>query len=56
MIGEQDVADLARVSGLDVPAEHLQATLANLQRIEQVAQVLNGVELRPEDELAVWKP
>ena len=56
MIGDKDLADLARIVGLDIPAEHAKATLANLQRIEQVAQLLNGVEVAPEDELAVWSP
>jgi Asp-tRNA(Asn)/Glu-tRNA(Gln) amidotransferase C subunit len=56
VIGKEDLPQLALLAGLEIAEEHSQAVLANLQRIEQVAQQLNAVELQPGDELAAWKP
>jgi hypothetical protein len=57
VIGEEDLQRLAVLNGLELGAFGLPAILANLQRIEQVAQLMNAVELRPEDELAPeWRP
>jgi len=57
VIGEEDLRRLAALNGLELGAFGLPAVLANLQRIEQVAQLMNAVELGPEDELAPqWRP
>ena len=56
MISEEELAQLARIAGLEIPDKYAQLVLVNLQRIEQVAQVLNGVELQPADELSAPKP
>jgi len=56
VIGKEDLPKLAALAGLEIADEHAQAVLANLQRIEQVAQLLNAIELQPDDELAAWKP
>ena len=56
MISQEELAQLARLTGLEIPVKHAQAVLANLQRVEQVAQMLNGVELQPGDELSAPKP
>jgi len=57
VIGEKELLGLARLVDLEVPEAKAAAVLANLQRIEQVAQVVNAVELGPEDELApLWRP
>jgi hypothetical protein len=42
---------------LGIDQERIPAVLANLQRIEQIAQTVNAVELDPEDELGrQWRP
>ena len=56
MIGKEDLPQLAALAGLEIAEEHAQAVLASLQRIEQVAQQMNAIELQPDDELAAWKP
>ena len=58
MIDEQYVALALRLSGIDIPAEQQKSVTQQLQRIEAVAQALEGVELDPlTDEIApVWRP
>ena len=42
---------------LRIEEKRIPAVLANLQRNEQVAALVNAVELGPDDELAFeWKP
>jgi Protein of unknown function (DUF4089) len=57
VIGEEDLPGLMKIMNLKVEEKRIPALLANLQRMEQVAAVVNAVELGPEDELAPeWKP
>ena len=57
MIGEQELFALLRLVALEIPQERAKAVLANLQRIEQVAQAVNAVALGPQDELGPeWRP
>ena len=57
MIGEKELSRLSRLVALDIPEARIKAVLENLQRMEQVAALVNAVELGPEDELAPeWKP
>ena len=57
MIGEAEVLGFAGVIGLELEEKRIPNILENFRRIEQVAQVVNAVELGPEDELAPeWKP
>ena len=57
MIGKEDLAGLMKVVDLPIEEQRLPAVLANLQRIEQVALVVNGVALAPGDELGPeWRP
>jgi Asp-tRNA(Asn)/Glu-tRNA(Gln) amidotransferase C subunit len=57
VIGAKELSGLSRLVALEIPEERARAVLENLQRMEQVAQVVNAVELGPEDELApVWIP
>ena len=46
-----------KAANLEVKEKRIPAVLANLQRMEQVAALVNAVELGPEEELAPeWKP
>ena len=57
MIGKEALAGLMEAVDLNIEEKRLPAVLANLQRIEQVAGVVNEIELGPEDELApAWRP
>jgi hypothetical protein len=57
VIGEKELLGLADFVGLEIPVQRTKAVLENLQRIEQVAQAVNGVALAPEDELGPeWRP
>jgi Asp-tRNA(Asn)/Glu-tRNA(Gln) amidotransferase C subunit len=56
VIDKQDLPPLARAAGLQIAEEYMPLVLANLQRIEQVAQLLNQIELQPDDELPERKP
>ena len=57
MIGEAEVLGFSGVIGLELEEKRIPNILENFRRIEQVAQVVNAVELGPEDELAPeWKP
>jgi Asp-tRNA(Asn)/Glu-tRNA(Gln) amidotransferase C subunit len=57
MIEAKDLPGLARLAALEIPEKRAKAVLENLQRMEQVAQVVNAVELGPEDELGPeWRP
>ncbi len=57
MIGEQELLGLSRLNALDVEPERQRAVLENLQRIAQVAAVVNAVDLAPEDEIGPeWRP
>ena len=53
MIGEKEMICLSHLAGLEVPEARSKAVLENLQRMEQVAAVVNAVELGPEDELGL---
>jgi hypothetical protein len=56
-VTRETVLEAARLSGLVVPPERVPAVLANLERLAQVAAVLEAAALAPEDELAPeWKP
>lgn len=56
-VEERYVLEAARLVGLGLDPARVPAVLANLQRIAQVAQLVNEVELAPEDELGpVWTP
>lgn len=51
------VQDAARLVGLGLDPARVPAVLANLRRLAQVAQLVNQVELAPQDELGPeWKP
>ncbi len=57
MIGEKELLGLSRSIALEIPEQRIKAVLENLQRIEQIAQAVNGIALAPEDELGPeWKP
>ena len=57
MISPAAVLEAARLAGLDVPPERIPAVLGNLERLAQVAGVLEAVALAPEDERGPeWKP
>lgn len=57
MIRTEDVLGLASVVGLTMEEQRIPLVLANLQRMEQVAAVVNAVELGPKDELGPeWRP
>jgi Asp-tRNA(Asn)/Glu-tRNA(Gln) amidotransferase C subunit len=58
VIDEAYVLNVSSSLGLKIPEEKLESVTAQLQRIEAVAQALEGVDLDPfTDELApVWRP
>jgi Asp-tRNA(Asn)/Glu-tRNA(Gln) amidotransferase C subunit len=57
VISEEDLCGFMKVTDLKIEEKRIPAVLSHLQRIEQIAQVVNEVELGPEDELAPeWKP
>jgi len=57
VIGKEDLPGLMKAVDLKIEETRIPAVLANLQRIEQVAQAVNEIELAPEDELApLWRP
>ncbi len=57
MIGEAELSALCGLSSLEIPEERRKAVLENLQRMAQVAAVVNAAELGPEDELGPqWWP
>ena len=57
MIGKDELSGLSRLVGLEIPEARAKAVLENLQRMEQVAQAVNAVELGPEDEIGPeWRP
>jgi len=57
MISEQDLLGLSHLSALEIKPERQKAVLDNLDRIAQVAAVVNAVELAPEDEIGPeWRP
>ena len=57
MIGKDELTGLARLLNLEIPEARVKLVLENLQRMEQVAQAVNSVELGPEDELGPeWRP
>jgi Asp-tRNA(Asn)/Glu-tRNA(Gln) amidotransferase C subunit len=58
MIDEEQMLQLARLSELNIPEEKRRSVTSQLQRIEAVAQALEGVELDPfTDEIGpVWRP
>jgi len=57
MIGEGDLKVLSGFAALAIPENKVKTVLENLQRLEQVAGVLNAIELGPEDELGPeWRP
>jgi Asp-tRNA(Asn)/Glu-tRNA(Gln) amidotransferase C subunit len=57
VIGREDLLGLMKIVNLQIEEKRIPAVLENLQRIEQVAQVVNEIELGPADELGPeWKP
>jgi hypothetical protein len=57
VIDEAYVVAAAKALDFAIAAEHLPGVVANLQRIEAIAQPLNAVALDPGDEAApVWMP
>jgi Asp-tRNA(Asn)/Glu-tRNA(Gln) amidotransferase C subunit len=57
VIGKEELSGFMKVVNLQIEEKRIPAVLENLQRIEQIAQVVNDIELGPADELApVWKP
>ncbi|MGQ0510144.1 MAG: AtzG-like protein [Betaproteobacteria bacterium] len=47
----------AQLGGLEVPPERMPAVQGNLERLAQVAALLEAVALAPEDEIGPeWKP
>ena len=57
MIGEDDLKPLSSLVSLEIPETRKKAVLENLQRIEQVAAVVNKVEVGPADEIGPqWRP
>jgi 1-carboxybiuret hydrolase subunit AtzG-like protein len=57
LIDAKQLAELARVAGLEVPQKNAAAVLMNLQRNEAAAALLEAAGLGPEDELGPeWKP
>ena len=57
MIGEDALLGFMKAVNLKIEEKRIPAVLANLQRMEQVAQVIDAVELGPEDELGPeWRP
>ena len=57
MIGETELSGFMKVMDLKIEEKRIPAVLENLQRMEQVAQAVNAVELAPEDELGPeWRP
>lgn len=56
-IDETWVVHTATLAGLTIAPERLPGVVATLQRLVDVAQVVNDVPLTVEDDLApVWKP
>jgi Asp-tRNA(Asn)/Glu-tRNA(Gln) amidotransferase C subunit len=56
-INEAWVKHTAALMGLSIAPERLPSVTATMQRIQQIAETVNQVELGPTDELApVWKP
>jgi len=57
VIEEKDLTSLSVLAALDLPEQRIRAVLENFRRIQQVAQVVNAVELGPEDEIGPeWRP
>ena len=57
MIGETELLGFMKVIDLKIEEKRIPTVLENLQRMEQVAQAVNAVELAPEDELgSEWRP
>lgn len=57
MIGKEDLPGFMKVVNLKIEEKRIPAVLENLQRMEQVAAVVNAVELGPEDEIGPeWRP
>jgi hypothetical protein len=57
LIDAKQMAELARVAGLEVPQKNAAAVLMNLQRNAAAAALLDETALGPEDELGPeWRP
>ena len=57
MIGSEDLSGFMKVVDLKIEEKRIPSVLENLRRMEQVAAVVNAVELGPEDELGPeWRP
>jgi len=57
MIEEKELRSLSGLVALEIPEQRIKAVLENFQRIQQIAAVVNAVELGPEDELGPeWRP
>jgi hypothetical protein len=56
-LDQKYVLEAARLVGLGLDPARVPGVLANLQRISQVAQLVNDAALAPEDELGpAWRP
>lgn len=57
MIQKGELPGLMELIDLKIEEKRIPAVLENLQRMEQVAQAVNAVELGPEDEIGPeWRP
>ena len=57
MIGKEDLPGFMALMALNIEEKRIPAVLDNLQRIEQIAGVVNAVPLGPEDEIGPeWRP
>jgi hypothetical protein len=57
VIRKEDVLGFAGIVGLPIEERRIPAVLENFQRMEQVAALVNSVELGPEDEIGPeWRP
>jgi hypothetical protein len=57
VISSEDLLRFMKVVDLQIEEKRIPSVLENLQRMEQVAAVVNAVELAPEDELGPeWRP
>ena len=57
MIDREGLLGLMKLIDLKIEDQRIPVVLENLQRMEQVAGVVNAVELAPEDEIGPeWRP
>jgi Asp-tRNA(Asn)/Glu-tRNA(Gln) amidotransferase C subunit len=57
VIDKEELSGLMKLVDLKIEDKRIPAVLENLVRMEQVAAMVNAVELGPEDELGPeWRP